>query len=51
VTPYSAEGKNTTTNASDHVYSGETDGANVLSVAGSDSSGYVASITLGLPIG
>jgi protocatechuate 3,4-dioxygenase beta subunit len=50
VTPYSAEGKNPTTNAGDHVFNGETNGANVLAVAGNATSGYVASITLGLPI-
>ena len=30
ISPYSAEGTNPTTNASDHVYSGETNGANLL---------------------
>jgi protocatechuate 3,4-dioxygenase beta subunit len=50
VTPYSAEGKNPTTNASDHVYSGETDGANLLTVSGDDTSGYVAAVTIFLPI-
>jgi protocatechuate 3,4-dioxygenase beta subunit len=50
VAPYSAEGENPTTNEGDHVYSGETDGANVLSLAGNATSGYAASITLGLPI-
>jgi protocatechuate 3,4-dioxygenase beta subunit len=50
VAPYSAEGTNPTTNASDHVYSGETDGANVLSLSGDDVAGYTASITIALPI-
>jgi hypothetical protein len=38
--PYSAEGTNPTTNASDPVYSGETDGANLLS--GDNTNGYTA---------
>jgi protocatechuate 3,4-dioxygenase beta subunit len=50
VTPYSAEGKNPTTNAGDHVYSGETDGANLLSLTGDSTSGYAAAVTIGLPI-
>jgi protocatechuate 3,4-dioxygenase beta subunit len=50
VTPYSGEGKNTTTNASDHVFTGETKGANLLSLVGNDTSGYVASVTIGIPI-
>jgi protocatechuate 3,4-dioxygenase beta subunit len=50
VTPYSAEGKNNTTNAGDHVFSGETKGANLLSLVGNDTSGYVASVTIGIPI-
>jgi protocatechuate 3,4-dioxygenase beta subunit len=50
VTPYSAEGKNNTTNASDHVFTGETKGANLLSLVGNDTSGYVASVTIGIPI-
>jgi protocatechuate 3,4-dioxygenase beta subunit len=50
VAPYGAEGKNPTTNATDHVYAGETDGANELSVTGDDTSGYAASLTIRLPI-
>jgi protocatechuate 3,4-dioxygenase beta subunit len=50
VTPYSAEGKNTTTNASDRVYAQQEKGANLLSLVGNDTSGYVASVTIGLPI-
>jgi protocatechuate 3,4-dioxygenase beta subunit len=50
VTPYSAEGKNSTTNATDHVYDGETNGANLLSLSGDNTSGYTAEITIGLPI-
>jgi len=51
VAPYSAERTNPTTNAGDRVYSTETDGANVLVLAGDDTSGYASSITIGLPIG
>jgi protocatechuate 3,4-dioxygenase beta subunit len=50
VIPYSAEGQNPTTNASDHVYDGETDGANLLTLSGDDSTGYTAAVTLHLPI-
>jgi protocatechuate 3,4-dioxygenase beta subunit len=49
VAPYSSQGQNPTTNATDHVYNGETNGANVLTLAG-DTSGYTTSITIGLPI-
>jgi len=50
VAPYSAEGTNPTTNAGDHVYSGETNGANFLALSGDPTSGYTAAITIGLPI-
>jgi protocatechuate 3,4-dioxygenase beta subunit len=50
VAPYNAEGKNSTTNASDHVYSGETNGANLLTVTGNDTKGYVATAVIALPI-
>lgn len=50
VTPYATEGKNTTTNASDRVYSQQEKGANLLSLVGNDTSGYVASVVIGLPI-
>jgi protocatechuate 3,4-dioxygenase beta subunit len=50
VSPYSAEGKNPTTNAGDHVYSDETKGANQLALVGSNASGYTAAITIYLPI-
>lgn len=50
VAPYTAEGKNPTTNASDRVYSQQEDGANVLALAGDDTTGYTASITIYLPI-
>jgi protocatechuate 3,4-dioxygenase beta subunit len=50
VSPYSAEGKNPTTNASDRVYSQEEDGANLLTLTGDNTNGYAASVTIFLPI-
>jgi len=50
VAPYSTHGSNSTTNASDHVYTPETEGETLLTLSGSDSSGYTTSYTVGLPI-
>lgn len=50
VSPYSAHGVNNTTNASDHVYTGETKGVTLLTLTGSTASGYAASFTVDLPI-
>jgi protocatechuate 3,4-dioxygenase beta subunit len=50
VAPYSADGKNSTTNASDRVYSQEESGANVLAITGDDTNGYTASVRIFLPI-
>ncbi|HEX4457153.1 MAG TPA: hypothetical protein VIA18_04245 [Polyangia bacterium] len=50
VAPYNAEGTNPTTNVSDHVYSGEENGANLLVLTGSDTAGYAAAVTIYLPI-
>jgi len=50
VAPYSSHGANSTTNASDRVYSEQTDGETLLTLSGSTSSGYSASYTVGLPI-
>jgi protocatechuate 3,4-dioxygenase beta subunit len=50
ISPYSAEGTNPTTNASDHVYSGETDGANLLALSGDSTNGYTATCKINLPI-
>jgi protocatechuate 3,4-dioxygenase beta subunit len=50
ISPYSAEGTNPTTNASDHVYSGETDGANLLALSGDNTNGYTATFKINLPI-
>jgi protocatechuate 3,4-dioxygenase beta subunit len=50
ISPYSAEGANPTTNASDHVYSGEVDGANLLTLSGDTTNGYTATCKINLPI-
>ena len=50
ISPYSSHGTNPTTNAGDHVYTGEMQGANLLTLAGDSSSGYTASVTIALPI-
>jgi len=50
VAPYSAEGENPTTNASDRVYSQQEDGANLLTLTGDNTNGYTASVTIFLPI-
>lgn len=50
ITPYSAEGANPTTNATDHVYSGEVEGANVLTLSGDTTNGFTSTIKLNLPI-
>jgi protocatechuate 3,4-dioxygenase beta subunit len=49
ISPYGGEGTNPTTNASDHVYSGETDGANLLTLSGDNTNGYTATIKINLP--
>jgi protocatechuate 3,4-dioxygenase beta subunit len=51
ITPYNSEGTNPTTNASDHVYAGETNGTNVLAMTGDTTSGYTATLSIYLPIG
>jgi protocatechuate 3,4-dioxygenase beta subunit len=50
ISPYSAEGTNPTTNATDHVYSGEVEGANVLTLSGDTTSGFTATAKINLPI-
>jgi protocatechuate 3,4-dioxygenase beta subunit len=50
ISPYSSEGTNPTTNATDHVFSGEVEGANVLTLSGDTSSGFTSTIKLNLPI-
>jgi protocatechuate 3,4-dioxygenase beta subunit len=50
VSGYSSHGVNATTNASDHVYTGEVNGLMLLSLSGSVSAGYAAIYTIDLPI-
>ncbi len=50
VAPYDAEGTNPTTNAADHVYTAEQNGANLLVLSGDDTKGYTAAATIVLPI-
>src|SRR5262249_50437705 len=50
VSPYSAEGKNPLTNASDRVYAAETAGETLMSLTGDPPSGFPATFTIRLPI-
>jgi len=50
VSPYSALGTNPTTNASDHVYTPETEGETLLTLSGDNAAGYTTSFTVNLPI-
>jgi protocatechuate 3,4-dioxygenase beta subunit len=50
ISPYSAEGANPTTNAADHVYSGEVQGANVLTLSGDTTNGFTSTIKINLPV-
>jgi protocatechuate 3,4-dioxygenase beta subunit len=50
VAPYSSEGTNPTTNASDRVYSQQEDGTTLLTMTGSTSAGYAATAKAYLPI-
>ena len=50
ISPYSGEGTNPTTNASDHVYTGEVSGATLLTLTGDTSHGFTAICKLNLPI-
>ena len=50
VSPYSSEGKNPTTNASDRVYTQEEDGTTLMTLSGSTSAGYAATAQAYLPI-
>lgn len=50
VTPYSQEGTDPTTNASDRVYTTEEAGTTLLTLAGSTSAGYTASFKAYMPI-
>jgi hypothetical protein len=50
VSPYSGEGKNPTTNATDRVYADEEDGTTTMTLNGSASAGYNATVSIYLPI-
>ena len=50
VAPYSKEGVNSTTNASDRVYSQEEKATTLLTLSGSNSAGYAATFNAFLPI-
>jgi protocatechuate 3,4-dioxygenase beta subunit len=50
VAPYNAQGTNSTTNASDHVYSGETNGETLMTLVGDTTNGYAATFAIYLPI-
>lgn len=50
VAPYSSEGTNPTTNASDRVYSQQENGTTLMTLTGSTSAGYTASFNIYLPI-
>ena len=50
VAPYSTHGTNSTTNASDHVYTPETLGETLLTLTGDTTNGYTATFKLNLPI-
>jgi len=50
VSPYSSEGTNPTTNASDRVYADQEDGTTLLTLAGSTAAGYTATFNIYLPI-
>lgn len=50
VSPYSSEGKNPTTNASDRVYSQQESGTTLMTLSGSTSAGYTATAKVYLPI-
>ena len=50
VSPYSSKGKDTTTNASDRVYSQQEQGTTLMTLSGSTSAGYAATAKIYLPI-
>ena len=50
VSPYSEEGTNSTTNASDRVYTDQEEGTTLLTLSGSTTAGYTASFNVHLPI-
>jgi hypothetical protein len=50
VSPYEKEGTNSTTNASDHVYTDLEQGTTLLTLTGSVAAGYAATFSVHLPI-
>jgi len=50
ISPYDSEGTNPTTNATDRVYSTEEDGTTLLTLTGSISAGFAATLNAYLPI-
>ena len=50
ISPYSAEGKNPTTNASDRVHSTEEDGTTLVTLTGSIATGYTTTFNAYMPI-
>jgi protocatechuate 3,4-dioxygenase beta subunit len=50
IAPYSSQGANPTTNASDRVYEEQTEGLMELVLTGNTTAGYTATVTIGLPI-
>ena len=50
VEPYKTKGANPTTNASDQVYTPQTDGQMVLLLSGNNTNGYKSSFTINLPV-
>ena len=50
ISPYSAEGKNPTTNASDRVYSAQENGTTLVTLTGSIATGYATTFNAYMPI-
>ncbi len=50
VAPYRSHGTNPTTNESDRVYAGQTEGLTEVALTGGTTSGYTATLTISLPI-
>lgn len=50
VSPYSSEGKNPTTNASDRVYTEQEEGTTLMTLSGNATDGYTATANVYLPI-
>jgi protocatechuate 3,4-dioxygenase beta subunit len=50
VAPYNSRGTDSTTNANDHVFTGETKGENLVALTGDSTNGYAGTCTISLPI-